>query len=159
MDALTLGEIDPLAGELHRLAPTANEVHFDTPELGIVKRMMPKRIEIECTLEFSIDPQQKLIPTLDKLRKKRNIGAYDDYGLISEQEADHCGKLAFRIRQEVEQWIRKNHAENLAKSALGDGAGSSRRLRVKRCRERRSNIKPQAHRGCGWARSHAVRGP
>ena len=30
-------------------------------------------------LEFSIDPQKKLISTLDKLRKKRNIGSYDDF--------------------------------------------------------------------------------
>jgi hypothetical protein len=29
-------------------------------------------------LEFSIDPERKIIPTLDKLRKKRNVGAYDD---------------------------------------------------------------------------------
>ena len=32
-------------------------------------------------LEFSIDPERKIIPTLDKLRKKRNVGAYDDYGV------------------------------------------------------------------------------
>ena len=32
-------------------------------------------------LEFSIDPERKIIPTLDKLRRKRNIGSYDDYGL------------------------------------------------------------------------------
>ena len=34
-------------------------------------------------LEFSVDPQKKLIPTLDKPRKKRNTGSYDDFGLIS----------------------------------------------------------------------------
>ena len=45
-------------------------------------------------LEFSIDPQKKLIPTLDKLRKKRNIGSYDDYGLVSQGEADHCGNAS-----------------------------------------------------------------
>jgi hypothetical protein len=45
-------------------------------------------------LEFSIDPHKKLIPTLDKLRKKRNVGWYDDFGLVSEGEADHCGKMA-----------------------------------------------------------------
>ncbi len=32
-------------------------------------------------LEFSIDPERKLIPRLDALRRKRNTGAYDDYGL------------------------------------------------------------------------------
>jgi hypothetical protein len=64
-------------------------------------------------LEFSIDPERKLIPSLDALRRKRNVGAYDDYGLVSQGEADHCGKLASRIRRQVEDWIRKNHADNI----------------------------------------------
>lgn len=62
-------------------------------------------------LEFSIDPEKKLIPALDKLRKKRNIGWYDDFGLISQGEADSCGRMAVRVRKEVEDWIRKEHAE------------------------------------------------
>jgi len=65
-------------------------------------------------LEFSIDPQKKVIPMLDKLRKKRNAGAYDDYGLVSQGEADHCGKMAVGVRKEVEEWIRKNHADKIA---------------------------------------------
>lgn len=44
------------------------------------------------SLEFSIDPHRKLIPVLDTLRRKRNLGSYDDYGLVSQSEADHCGK-------------------------------------------------------------------
>ena len=64
-------------------------------------------------LEFSIDPEKKLIPALDKLRKKRNIGSYDDFGLISQGEADSCGKMAVRVRKEVEGWIRKSYAEKL----------------------------------------------
>jgi len=64
-------------------------------------------------LEFSIDPEKKLIPALDKLRKKRNIGSYDDFGLISQGEADSCGKMAARVRKEVEGWIRKTYAEKL----------------------------------------------
>ena len=31
-------------------------------------------------LEFSIDPQKKIIPTRDMQDRKRNIGLYDDYG-------------------------------------------------------------------------------
>jgi hypothetical protein len=31
-------------------------------------------------LEFSIDPQKKIIPMRDMLHRKRNIGSYDDYG-------------------------------------------------------------------------------
>jgi hypothetical protein len=64
-------------------------------------------------LEYSIDPERKLIPALDALRRKRNVGAYDDYGLVSQGEADHCGKLATRVRGEVEEWIRKNHADKI----------------------------------------------
>jgi hypothetical protein len=65
-------------------------------------------------LEFSIDPQKKIIPTLDRLHKKRNIGSYDDYGLVSQGEADHCAKMAVRVRKEVEDWIRKNHKDKIA---------------------------------------------
>lgn len=65
-------------------------------------------------LEFTIDPQKKFIPTLDKLRRKRNVGSYDDYGLVSQGDADYCGKMAARVRKEVEDWIRKNHADKIA---------------------------------------------
>jgi len=64
-------------------------------------------------LEFSIDPKRKLVPALDTLRRKRNIGSYDDYGLVSQSEADHCGKMAILVRKEVEEWIRKNHVDKI----------------------------------------------
>ena len=64
-------------------------------------------------LEFSIDPKKKLIPALDTLRRKRNLGSYDDYGLVAQGEADHYGKMAVRVRKEVEDWIRKNHADKI----------------------------------------------
>ena len=64
-------------------------------------------------LEFSIDPRKKLIPALDTLRRKRNLGSYDDYGLVAQGEADHYGKMAVRVRKEVEDWIRKNHADKI----------------------------------------------
>jgi hypothetical protein len=51
--------------------------------------------------------------TLDKLRRKRNVGSYDDYGLVSQSEADVCGKMAVHVRKEVEHWIRKNHADKM----------------------------------------------
>jgi len=34
-------------------------------------------------------------------------------GLVSQGEADHCGKMAVRVRKEVEDWIRKNHADKI----------------------------------------------
>jgi len=38
----------------------------------------------------------------------------DDYGLVSQGEADHCGKMAVRVRKEVKDWIRKNHRDKIA---------------------------------------------
>jgi hypothetical protein len=64
-------------------------------------------------LEFSIDPERKIIPVLDKFRRKRNVGSYDDYGLVSQGEADACGKVAGRVRKDVEGWIRKNYSDKL----------------------------------------------
>ena len=43
-------------------------------------------------LEFSIDPEKKIIRTLDTLRRKRNTGAYDDYGLVSQGEGRSRGQ-------------------------------------------------------------------
>ena len=60
-------------------------------------------------LEFSVDPERKLIPRLDVLRRRRNTGAYDDYGLVAQGEADLAGKLAAQLRKEVESWLRKTH--------------------------------------------------
>lgn len=64
-------------------------------------------------LEFSIDPERKIIPTLDALRRKRNTGAYDDYGLVSQGEAGQAGKLAVQVRKQVEEWIRNHHADKI----------------------------------------------
>ena len=46
-------------------------------------------------LEFSIDPERKLIPKLDALRRKRNTGGYDDYGLVAQ------GALVIDVRRRV----------------------------------------------------------
>lgn len=64
-------------------------------------------------LEFSIDPDKKIIRTLDTLRRKRNAGAYDDFGLVSQGEADHAGKVAAQVRRQVEDWIRENFADKI----------------------------------------------
>jgi hypothetical protein len=34
-------------------------------------------------------------------------------GLVSQSEADHCGKMAVSVWKEVEDWIRKNHADKM----------------------------------------------
>ena len=60
-------------------------------------------------LEFSVDPERRLIPALDGVRRKRNAIAYDEFGLATQSEADDRGKLAVRVRRLVEDWIRENY--------------------------------------------------
>jgi hypothetical protein len=64
-------------------------------------------------LEFSVDPEKKMIRALDTLRRKRNTGAYDDYGLVAQGEADLAGKLAAQVRKQIEDWIRKHHPDKI----------------------------------------------
>jgi hypothetical protein len=68
-------------------------------------------------LEFSIDPNKKLIPVLDQFRKKRNVGNYDDRGRASQNEADTAGEKAVQLRKEIEEWIRKNHPDKIKNQA------------------------------------------
>jgi hypothetical protein len=91
-DAIRISSTAALRAAGYRVVRGANE-HYRTLD----------------ALEFSIDPERKLIPTLDALRRKRNTGAYDDYGLVSQGEADQAGKLAVQVRQRVEEWISKHY--------------------------------------------------
>lgn len=65
-------------------------------------------------LEFSIDPEKKMIRALDTLRRKRNTGAYDDYGLVAQGEADLAGNLAVQVRKKVEGWIRNHYPDKIS---------------------------------------------
>ena len=65
-------------------------------------------------LEFSIDPEKKMIRALDTLHRKRNTGADDDYGLVAKGEADLAGNLAVQVRKKVEDWIRNHHPDEIS---------------------------------------------
>lgn len=69
------------------------------------------------SLRYSVDPDAKLIPALDKFRAKRNIGNYGDRGRVSQKEADSAGKMAAQLRELVIAWIRKAHPDKLKKEA------------------------------------------
>jgi len=45
----------------------------------------------------------------DQFRKKRNIGGYEQAGMVSAQEAKEMADLALQLRQGVEKWLRENH--------------------------------------------------
>ena len=64
-------------------------------------------------LEFTVDSGKKIIYELDVLRKKRNRSSYEVSGMVSDTEANHCGKLAVQLRQDVEQWIRTTYPKLL----------------------------------------------
>jgi len=65
------------------------------------------------SLTYTIGASEGLIIQFDRFRKKRNIGAYDRAGAVSDQEASEMGLLAQRLRKEIEDWIRKNKPELL----------------------------------------------
>jgi transposase len=75
-----------------------------------VKNEAANRVRVEARIRKQardlgfqlVAAERKMIPTLDKLRRKRNVGSYDDYGLVSQGDADACGKMAVRMRKDVE---------------------------------------------------------
>lgn len=64
-------------------------------------------------LEFTADPEKKVIPTIQAIRSKRNQGSYEVSGRVSDREAESAGRLAQKVRQAVEKWIRTTHPELL----------------------------------------------
>ena len=52
-----------------------------------------------------------LVQQFDRFRKKRNIGGYERVGIVSDQEAEEMKLLAHELRNEVGDWIKKNHPE------------------------------------------------
>ena len=66
------------------------------------------------SLAFTVGAPRELIRRFDAFRKKRNMSSYEMGGTISEKEAAEMAAFAADLRQEVEHWIRKNHAELMA---------------------------------------------
>jgi len=63
------------------------------------------------SLAYTIRADAGLVTLFDQFRKKRNISGYDHAGMISNQEAKEMVDLANRLRQEVEEWLHKNHPD------------------------------------------------
>jgi len=64
-------------------------------------------------LEFTIDPEGKLIRRLDAFRKKRNQSSYEVSGSVSDMEAASGFALALQLRAEAETWIKRHHPKLL----------------------------------------------
>jgi hypothetical protein len=65
------------------------------------------------SLAHTIKADIGLITLFDQFRKKRNISGYEQSGIVSEQEVKEMVNLASRLRQDVEDWLRKNHPDLL----------------------------------------------
>lgn len=65
------------------------------------------------SLAHTIGADTRLVLNFDQFRKKRNIGGYEQAGLVSDQEADEMFDLARQLREDVEKWIRDNHPDLL----------------------------------------------
>lgn len=65
------------------------------------------------SLAFTLGVDVKFVAKFDQLRKKRNIGGYEQAGLVSQLEADEMFALAKQLREQTEKWIRLNHPKLL----------------------------------------------
>ncbi len=66
------------------------------------------------SLAHTIKAELNLVKQFDQFRKKRNISGYELSGIISQQEANEMKSLAKRIREDIENWLRKNYPELIA---------------------------------------------
>ncbi len=66
------------------------------------------------SLAYTIKAEKNLIIQFDRFRKKRNIGGYEQAGMISEQEASEMFNLAKRLRDMVKEWLWESHPKLLA---------------------------------------------
>jgi hypothetical protein len=65
------------------------------------------------SLELTVGKDSKFIGVFDAFRKKRNVSSYDIGGGISHREVEEMIGIAQSLQQDVEQWIRTNHASLL----------------------------------------------
>jgi hypothetical protein len=64
-------------------------------------------------LRETVGADERLVTTLDAFRKKRNVGEYERAGVASNADAAEMRKLAERVRDDVVEWLRKNHSHLL----------------------------------------------
>jgi hypothetical protein len=65
------------------------------------------------SLAMTIGADAGSVRRFDQFRKKRNLGAYERSGVVSDQEAKEMGQFARALRKDVEQWILAEHPELL----------------------------------------------
>lgn len=68
------------------------------------------------SLRLTIAADNRLVDTLDGVRRKRNLINYERAGATSPSEADEVHRLATRLRADVVKWLIDRHPD-----LIGDG--------------------------------------
>jgi hypothetical protein len=63
------------------------------------------------SLAHTIGADAKVIQSLERFRKKRNVGGYEQAGIASDIEVKEMVSLAGKLRATVEDWIRRTRPE------------------------------------------------
>jgi hypothetical protein len=67
------------------------------------------------SLALTVGSDADMVQQLDQFRRKRNLGAYERAGLVSNQEAGAMCALAAEVRDKVVTWLEGEHPELLRK--------------------------------------------
>jgi len=65
------------------------------------------------SLRLTIGADARTVELFEAFRRKRNIGTYERAGVVSDHEAEAMHRLAVKVRQKVEVWLREHHPEYL----------------------------------------------
>ncbi len=66
------------------------------------------------SLRLTIGVDARTAELFEAFRRKRNIGTYERAGVVSDHEAEAMRRLAVKVREKVEAWLRERHPEYMA---------------------------------------------
>jgi hypothetical protein len=78
-----------------------------------IKSFARCRMTFACTSTFRSSHRRNSFRRSISFVKSETPDRMMILGLASQGEADSCGKMAVRVRKEVEDWIRKSHADKI----------------------------------------------
>lgn len=61
------------------------------------------------SLALTIGADAKLLRTLDQFRKKRNLGGYEQVGVVTAVELQELVETALDLRRRVQEWLTDHH--------------------------------------------------
>ena len=64
-----------------------------------------------AALAFTVALAPKDVQFLDRCRRKRHTAVYEQVGAVSDHEAKEMIQTAQRLRQHIENWLKKEHPQ------------------------------------------------